>query len=209
MRQYQASEPCGAKLTPTSEEMTMRNEAHTDTLALTLRLRGGEVVTVRTMRPGDGERLQTYIRGLSRESRHNRFLGALNELSPMELTRLGCSDHEHHAALIVESLHEGSCQIVAEARYAMMRERSTCEVALSVTDGWQRRGLGTVLIEILTAHARRLGAHIMVADALRTNEAIKGLARKTDLAIRPDVGDARLIRLVKTIAPQTTRFAAA
>ena len=46
------------------------------------------MVTVRPMWPGDGERLQTYIRGLSRESRHNRFLGALNELSPMELARL-------------------------------------------------------------------------------------------------------------------------
>ena len=187
----------------------MRREAHTDTPALPLRLRGGEVVTVRTMRPGDGERLQTYIRGLSRESRHNRFLGALNELSPMEMARLERSDHEDHAALIVETLHEGRCQIVAEARYAMMRERSTCEVALSVTDGWQRRGLGTALIEILTARARRLGAQVMVADALRSNEAIKGLARKTDLAIRPDVGDARLIRLVKTIAPRTTQFAAA
>jgi hypothetical protein len=65
------------------------------------------------------------------------------------------------------------------------------------------------LIEILTARARRLGAQVMVADALRTNEAIKGLARKADLAIRADIGDARLIRLVKTIAPRTTQFAAA
>jgi acetyltransferase len=189
--------------------MTMRSEAHTDTLALPLRLRGGEAVAVRLMRPGDGERLQTYIRGLSRESRHNRFLGALNELSPMELARLGRSDHEDHATLIVETVHEGDCRIVAEARYAMMREHSTCEVALSVTDDWQRRGLGTALIEILTARARRLGAQVMVADALRTNEAIKGLARKADLAIRADIGDARLIRLVKTIAPRTTQFAAA
>src|SRR5215471_12833776 len=158
--------------------MTMRSEAHTDTLALPLRLRGGEVVAIRLMRPGDGERLQTYIRGLSRESRHNRFLGALNELSPTELTRLGCSDHEDHATLIVETWHEGDwhegdCRIVAEARYAMTRERSTLEVALSVTDDWQRRGLGTALIEILASRARRLGARSMVADALRTNEAIK------------------------------------
>ena len=187
----------------------MRSEAPTDTLALVLRLRGGEVVSVRPMRPGDGERLQTYIRGLSRESWHNRFLGALNELSAMELARLGRSDHEDHATLIVETVHEGDRRIVAEARYAMMHDRPTCEVALSVTDDWQRRGLGTALIEILTARARRLGAQVMVADALRTNEAIRGLARKTDLAIRPDIGDARLIRLVKTIAPSTAQFAAA
>src|SRR5215831_12824825 len=160
--------------------MTMRNEAHTDTLALPLRLRGGDVVTVRPMRPGEGERLQTYIRGLSRESRHNRFLGALNELSPTELTRLGRSDHEDHAALIAETWDEGDCRIVAEARYAMTCERSTLEVALSVTDDWQRRGLGTALIEILASQARRLGARTMVADALRTNEAIKALARKAD-----------------------------
>jgi GNAT superfamily N-acetyltransferase len=173
-----------------------------DRLALPLRVRWGQVVTVRRMRPQDAERLQSYIRGLSRESRRNRFLGALNELSPAELAKLGGLDLRDQGVLIVETRCAGECTIVAEARYAMAHEKSTCEVALSVNDRWQRQGLGTWLMGILEARARDLGARVVTADALRTNDAVKALARKAAFSIKPEIGDPRLMQLVKPIAPR-------
>ena len=52
------------------------------------RLPDGAPVRVRPIRPQDGDMLQAYLRRLSPASRRNRFLGALNELSPRELERL-------------------------------------------------------------------------------------------------------------------------
>jgi acetyltransferase len=45
-------------------------------------------VTLRSIAPGDAGVLQAYVRGLSPESRYNRFFGALNELPPAELDHI-------------------------------------------------------------------------------------------------------------------------
>jgi hypothetical protein len=53
-----------------------------------LHLPVGECVTLRPIRPRDAGILQAYVRGLSPDSRHHRFFGALNELPPTELDRV-------------------------------------------------------------------------------------------------------------------------
>jgi GNAT superfamily N-acetyltransferase len=171
-------------------------------LSSSLRLPGGQAVAVRPMESCDTESLQEYVRGLSRRSRHNRFLGALNELSPAELDRLSHLDLRDQAVLIAEVQINGIRTIIAEARYAMLRDASQCEIALSVTDGWQRQGLGTLLLDVLERRASELGARAVVADALCSNQAVKGLFRKAGFPIRPDIGDARLVRMTKDVHPR-------
>jgi GNAT superfamily N-acetyltransferase len=181
------------------DELLWRSAA----LTARLRLLGGQAVTVRPMKPSDAGALQDYVRGLSRQSRHNRFLGALNELSPAELNRLSRLDHQDQATLLAETEINGVRTIIAEACYAMLRPTSQCEIALSVADPWQRQGLGTQLLAILECRAIELGARDVVADALYSNEAVKALFRKTEFTIRPGVGDARLVRMTKGVRPRT------
>jgi RimJ/RimL family protein N-acetyltransferase len=159
------------------------------------------LVAVRPMEQRDIESLQSYIRGLSRASRHNRFLGALNELSLAELKRLSDLDHSIEAALIAEVQIASARRVIGEARYAMITDDATCEVALSVSDRWQRRGLGTALLKMLESRAQALGARCIAAEALHSNEAVKALTAKLGFRIRSVVNDARLVRMVKTIRP--------
>jgi RimJ/RimL family protein N-acetyltransferase len=165
-----------------------------------LLLPSGLVVAVRPMEQRDIESLQSYIRGLSRASRHNRFLGALNELSLAELKRLSDLDHSLEAALIAETQSVSTRRVIGEARYAMITD-ATCEVALSVSDSWQRRGLGTALLRMLESRAQALGARCIVAEALHSNEAVKALTANLGFRIRSVVNDARLVRMVKTVRP--------
>jgi acetyltransferase len=163
-------------------------------------LSGGYLmVTVRPMEADDMDRVQSYVRALSRESRRNRFLGAVNELSPAELKRLSDLDRVGSAMLITELQIDGEHLMIGEARYAMTGD--TCEVALSVSDSWQRHGIGSALLEILERCACDLKAREIVADAFQSNEAVKRLTTKFGFAIRPVVGDARLARMVKTVRP--------
>jgi len=163
-------------------------------------LSGGYLmVTTRPVEARDMDRFQSYVRGLSPESRRNRFLGALNELSLAELKRLTDLDCVRSAMLIAEAQICGVPRMIGEARYAMIGDR--CEVALSVSDSWQRRGLGSALLEILESCARGLDAREIVAEGFHSNEAIKRLTIKFGFAIRPIVRDARLMRMVKTIRP--------
>src|ERR1700753_4164753 len=55
-------------------------------------LPSGEPALVRPIPPPDAATLQAYVRRLAPESRRNRFLGALNELSPRELARIAAMD---------------------------------------------------------------------------------------------------------------------
>jgi spore maturation protein SpmB len=52
----------------------------------------------------------------------------------------------------------------------------------------------------IACRARRLGARALVADVLRSNQAMKELARKLRFAMTGVPADARLVRIVKDIS---------
>ena len=162
------------------------------------RLPGGARVTVRTACPGEAGRIQDYVRSLSPSSRYDRFLAPLNELSPAELARIGAGD-ERQATLVAETRIAGVRTVIGEARYAIASGRTTCEIAVSVADAWRWRGVGMLLMQYLECRTRGLGVTTLVGDVLRSNAAMRTLARKAGF----DTGvpaDARLVRIVKDIS---------
>ena len=161
-------------------------------------LPGGVRVTVRAACPNDATRVQDYVRGLSSSSRYDRFQGPVNELSPAELARIGGGD-DQHATLIAETKIGGARVMIGEARYAVS-DGATFELALSVAEDWRGRGLGTLLMDHLECRARKLGATTMVGDVLRSNAAMRTLARKSGFGLAGVPADARLVRIVKDIS---------
>ena len=162
------------------------------------RLPGGARVTVRAACPGEAGRIQDYVRSLSPSSRYDRFLAPLNELSPAELARIGAGD-ERQATLVAETRIAGVRTVIGEARYAIASGRTTCEIAVSVADAWRWRGVGMLLMQYLECRTRGLGVTTLVGDVLRSNAAMRTLARKAGF----DTGvpaDARLVRIVKDIS---------
>jgi GNAT superfamily N-acetyltransferase len=178
----------------------------------TFRLAGGERVTVRAIRPQDAGRLQDYMRGLSDGSRRNRFLGAVNELPPALLDRLAHMRGPGELALIAFA-GGGECNVIAEAIQVMAPGSRRCEIALSVADAWQGRGLGMLMLGDMECRARSLGARHLIGDVLRTNAPMKGLARKAGFAVSGASREARLIGIVKDLAappiglPRAEQFA--
>jgi RimJ/RimL family protein N-acetyltransferase len=166
-----------------------------------LRPPAGVGVTLRPVGPDDGGALQAYVRVLPSQSRYNRFFGALNELPPSELEHVTHLDRHCELALLAETRALGAPLVIAEARYAFSRERRECEFALSVADAWRGKGIGTLIMADVERRARSLGAERLVADVLRANEPMKALARKAAFTLADVPRDARLIRIVKDLAP--------
>jgi GNAT superfamily N-acetyltransferase len=162
------------------------------------RLPGGARVTVRSACASDAGRVQDYVRGLSLPSRYDRFLAPISELSPKELARIGGSDRSQDT-LIAETKIGGARIMTGETRYALGSDGLTSEIALSVADAWRGRGLGTLLTDHLECRARSLGVTMLVGDVLRSNTAMRKLARKAgfDTAVP---ADARLVRIMKDIS---------
>jgi GNAT superfamily N-acetyltransferase len=170
-----------------------------------LSLPAGEGVTVRPVCPRDSELLQAYVRALSPESRYRRFFGPLRELSPVELDRVVHLDPPNQLGLIAQTRAQG---VIGEARYALSPDRLDCEFALSVADGWRGKGVGALLLGDVESRARSLGARRLVGDVLRTNDAMKTLARKAGFAMADVPRDARLVRVVKELPSASISIAA-
>jgi nucleotide-binding universal stress UspA family protein/GNAT superfamily N-acetyltransferase len=93
---------------------------------------------------------------LSEESRYRRFFTTKNELSPAELAYLTDVDHKDHEAII--AIDPSGGEALGVARYIRSKDDAeVAEVAVTVADDWQRRGLGRALLNRLTYHARREG----------------------------------------------------
>jgi len=162
------------------------------------RLPDGTHVTVRAACPADIGRIQAYVRGLAPSPRYDRFLAPMNELSPAELARIGVGG-EMQATLMAETKVAGARIMIGEARYAA-GDGGSCEIALSVAEGWRGRGIGTLLMNELECRARNLGVSMLVGDVLRSNAAMRTLARKSGFDLAGVPADARLVRIVKDVS---------
>lgn len=165
-----------------------------------VRLRGGEILTVRFVEPRDADALQDYFRSLSVRSRYNRFLGAISELPHAELEHfihIGEDDRFSVIATLNDGI--GGQTIVGEARYAVDPDTGRFELALSVDDPWQGRGVGSALLHNLECRAAAFGAQNLFGDTLRSNDAMLGLARQSGFAFAPTPGDWKLVRFEKRI----------
>ena len=137
-------------------------------------LRDGSRVDVRPIAATDKELIRQGFARLSPESRYRRFLSSMPALDDRALAYLTELDHHDHEALIaldVES-HEG----VGVARFVRdSAEPASAEVAVTVVDDWQGRGLGTALLGELADRAREEGVRRFTALVLAENRNMLGM----------------------------------
>ena len=78
---------------------------------------------------------------MSPDSRYRRFLTLMERLDARQLRYLTTLDHDRQEALVAIDAATG--EAVAVARYAAIADDDqTAEIAVAVSDPWQRRGLG-------------------------------------------------------------------
>jgi GNAT superfamily N-acetyltransferase len=169
-----------------------------------LRLRTGKSLTLRFVEPEDASALQSYFRSLTVRSRYNRFLGAMSELSRTELDHFIHVGEGDRFSVIAVMAIDGIETIVGEARYAFDADAASFEFGLSIEDRWQGQGVGSALLRNLECRAAAFGAERLFGDALRSNDVMIGLARKSGFAFKPSPGDWKLVRFEKHVglAPQ-------
>jgi RimJ/RimL family protein N-acetyltransferase len=137
-------------------------------------LRDGSEVVIRQVRSSDAPLLADGFARLSPESRRLRFLRRKDELSAAELRCFTDIDHEALGAV-----DHADGRGVGVARY--VRDASdphSAEIALTVVDDWQGRGLGTELLAQLSGRARAAGIRRFTALVSADNAAMTALLRR-------------------------------
>ena len=105
-----------------------------------------------------------------------RFLTPKKELSPAELRYFTDVDHHDHEAL--GALDHADGRGVGVARYVRDTEDpQAAEIAVTIVDDWQGRGLGAELLSQLSDRARQEGIRRFTALVAADNAAVAGLLR--------------------------------
>jgi RimJ/RimL family protein N-acetyltransferase len=139
-------------------------------------LRDESDVLIRPVRHDDAVLLADGFDRLGAQSRRFRFLTAKNYLSPSELRYLTDIDHHDHEAL--GALTPVNARGLGVARYVRATaDPQAAEIAVTIVDEWQGRGLGSELLTRLTDRALEEGIRRFTALVAADNQAVIALLR--------------------------------
>ncbi|MCX8006012.1 MAG: GNAT family N-acetyltransferase, partial [Burkholderiaceae bacterium] len=154
------------------------------------RLRGGETVLLRPIRPEDAEAEKRFIARLSQKTMYLRFHAPMRELTIERLVRYTQIDYDREMAFVAIDA-QGATEAAGEeirgiARYTRNADGASAEFGIVVEDAWQGRGLGSALMNALEACARERGVVELIGYVLAENAdmarlmAARGYEPRTD-----------------------------
>jgi GNAT superfamily N-acetyltransferase len=139
------------------------------------KLADGSLVLIRPIRKEDADLERSFIERLSPDSRNYRFLGQVR-VSDSLATRLTDMDLRRDMAFIALHLDGVEKREIGVSRFNIGSDGESCECAVTVSDEWQRKGLGTLLMRHLIDVARQRGIKRMFSVDTAENTGMRKLA---------------------------------
>jgi acetyltransferase len=164
-------------------------------------LKDGTILEIRPIRPEDEPEFVRFHETLSDQSVYLRYFSLMSLESRVRherLTRMCFIDYDRQMALVAErqsssGLSEG---IVGVGRLIKYHGKNEAEIAVLVSDEFQKRGIGSVLVQRLVEFARDEKLDLLTASFLAENQPIEKLFRSQSFIISdgtaPDVRQAEL-----------------
>jgi GNAT superfamily N-acetyltransferase len=123
-----------------------------------------------------------HLLRLDRESRRNRFAGAVSDQFIHDYAELAFGVD----AIIHGFFVEGTLRGAAELRYVGAPMLGAAEAAFSIERPWQSHGVGSLLLERTLLAARNRGLKSLHLACLADNKRMQQLARKYDAELSFD-----------------------
>jgi RimJ/RimL family protein N-acetyltransferase len=153
-------------------------------------LADGQQIEIRAFRPEDRPAFVAAADQVGPRSRYLRFFTLKREFSEKEREFFLNVDFDKHVALVAIAEEAGQKPIVGAGRYVQVAP-GKAEVAFTVIDRYQGRGIGAALVRHLVIVARNAGLHELIAEVLPENKSMLRLFQKSGVPVRvasdPDV----------------------
>ena len=169
--------------------------------------RNGADVCIRPLRPNDRVREIAFINSLSERTRFLRLMAPLRFLPPHLLNQFMDIDYNARMALVASVVNDGVEEFVGVARYGATDDPTTVEMAVTVTDLWQRNGVARLLIAQLMKYAASRGFARMCGFVLTENHGMLALARSLGFHAHYDSTE-HLIQITRELAAPVAEPAA-
>ena len=147
------------------------------------KLKDGTSVIIRPIRPEDEPLMVSFHQTLSERSVYMRYFHMLSLSRRTEherLTRICFIDYDREMALVAEHTdpQTGAKEILGVGRLSKLHGLQRAEVALVISDRFQRKGLGTELLSRLIEIGRNEKLDYIVAEILRENPEMMRMVEK-------------------------------
>lgn len=147
------------------------------------RLRNGEEILLRPIRPEDEPKMAEFHRTLSEQTVFLRYAGLMQlstRVAHARLSRICFNDYAREMALVAER-KDG--ELLGVGRLTRLRGTRDAEFAILISDPVQRQGLGAEMLKRLVDIGRDWGMERIVADILAGNRAMQTISRKLGFSI--------------------------
>ncbi len=152
-------------------------------------IKDGTELLIRPIKPEDAPLLVEMFRTLSPTSIYFRFFRPLRSLSEEMLARFTQIDYDRDMALVAMQQHAGGEKMLGVARLMSDPDVTEAEFSIVVSDPWQGKGVGAILLEDLIAIARERGMASLWGIVLPENTTMLALGRKVGFVVKRIPGD--------------------
>jgi len=164
-------------------------------------MKNGEEILFRPIRPDDEPLMVNFHKTLSEQSVYLRYFHMENlsaRVAHERLIKKCFIDYNQEMALVAERTapENGQREILAVGRLSNMPGGRKAEVAVLVSDRYQRHGLGGELVRRLIRVARDQHVHEIVANILPENLGMRALANRFGFEIRASDDPTMLIAVL-------------
>ena len=153
-------------------------------------MKDGTEVTLRPIRPEDEPLMGRFHETISDRSVYLRYFSSMSLSSRVaheRLARICFVDYDRVIALVVDHKNKatGQRQILGVGRLIKLNAKNEAEVAILVSDQYQKQGLGIELLRRAVQVARDENLGSVSAEMLRDNMSAQRMFKKVGFHLRP------------------------
>lgn len=155
-------------------------------------LTDGTPIVLRHIRASDGEQLRSAFQQLSPESRYRRFFHSIGRLSDDMIRYLCDVDGKDHVAIVAGKVSPDdlSEEGMGVARFVRLADEPTvAEMAVTVLDDHQGKGLGNILLHAIARAASERGIEHFRGEVLSENAPMRALLATLDAKVIESDGE--------------------
>ncbi len=146
-------------------------------------LEDGTQVTFRPVHPTDEANMRELHYALSQDTIYYRFMTRIQRFTHKEILNYVYIDHRRDVAIVGTVPEAHGEEMIAVGRYYLDEKTNRAEVAFTVRDEWQGRGIGHALFDHLVTLARRAGIAGFTAEVLRENRRMQAVFNHSGLKV--------------------------
>jgi len=151
-------------------------------------MKDGIKVVLRPIEPEDFKLEKKMFTKFSKETQRMRFFTYINKVTSEMIRRYTDVDKDVEVGIMAEIKIKGKSEMAGVVRLITDEDGESGEMAIVVADPWQKKGLGSKMIDHITEIACKRGLHKIHTFTLPDNFLMQKMLKKKKFRIK-DNGD--------------------